>query len=106
MQESETDILFPPRIIPSLRSLKGSAWQDLVDRIAEQDALTTDRLAFVLMMIRLNGCLSCQADSFKAMRGCTQCASQTIKRYRGSDQNLIRLFQESQQEVLEYYIKV
>jgi hypothetical protein len=58
-----------------------------------------DSIAFVLLMVRLTGCMTCTADSFRAMRGCHQCARQTIRRFRGSDQDLLALFTQAREEI-------
>lgn len=102
MYNSDTDLLFPPRIIPLLRNLRGEAWRSLIDQVSEQEPTNLDRLSFVLLMIRLGGCVSCQADSFRALRGCTQCAYQTIRRYRGSDKELLEQFSEARKEIENY----
>ncbi|MEA4906784.1 MAG: hypothetical protein VB089_04150 [Anaerolineaceae bacterium] len=59
----------------------------------------------MLLMVRLAGCVTCNADAFRAMKGCTQCARQVVRRYRGSDQDLVDQFTESRQEVSEYLAK-
>lgn len=102
MQENGADLLFSPIFISGLRNLRGSPWQELVDRVANLDHLAKDRLAFVLMIVQISGCITCQADSYKAMRGCALCSLQTIKRFRGSDQNLLDKFEESKLEILQY----
>lgn len=105
MYNSDTELLFPSRVITALRGLRGAPWRDLVDRVSEQPPESPDHLAFVLMMIRLGGCVSCNADSFRAMRGCTQCARQTVRRFRGTDQDMIDQFDEARQEVEKYLHK-
>lgn len=105
MYNSDTDLLFPPRVIPTLRDLRGKEWRDLIDRVLEQDPTALDRLAFVLFMVRLGGCTSCQADSFRAMQGCTMCVNQTVRRYRGSDHELIKLYKDAQTEVARFLSK-
>jgi hypothetical protein len=102
MYNSDTDLLFPPRVISFLRNLRGKPWQSLVDRILYLEPTHQERLAFVLMMCKLGGCTSCQADSFRALRGCSQCAYQTIRRFRGTDQDLLDLFNQSCKEVQKY----
>jgi len=66
--------------------------------------LNVDYLAFAfgLMMIRLDGCLTCHADSYRAMRGCTTCAQQTIARFKGSDEELLQRFEWARRDVLCY----
>jgi hypothetical protein len=105
MYNEDTDVLFPPRVIPQLRSLRGDQWLTLVDQVSMVEEPSLERLAFVLLMVRLGGCTSCQADSFRAMRGCTQCATQTIRRYRGSDDDLLKDYQEAKEDIDRYLRK-
>ena len=100
MYNEDTEVLFPPRLIPLLRELRDGEWRELAQRAEEAEPLAVDRLAFVLLMVRLGGCVNCSIDSFRAMRGCTQCAIQTVKRYRGDDAELAKEFQAARQEVL------
>ena len=102
MAANDTDFIFPPRVIPELRDLRGKPWQELIDRINNLLSDSPERVALVLMVVRLCGCTSCQADSFKAMRGCTLCATQTIKRFRGSDIELINQLETAQHDVIIY----
>lgn len=105
MYNEDTDVIFPPRVIPQLRGLRGEEWLALVDQVSQLEGDAQERLAFVLLMVRLGGCTSCQSDSFRAMRGCTQCASQTIRRYRGSDQDLLKSYHDAKEEVGKYLRK-
>jgi hypothetical protein len=102
MYNSDTDLIFPTRVIPTLRSLRGEPWQKLIDQIQNLEPTDIDRLAFSLLMIKLGGCTSCQADSFRALRGCTSCAHQTIRRYRGSDADLLDLFASARKDIERY----
>jgi hypothetical protein len=99
MYNTDTELLFPSRIISDLRDHRGKAWRNLIDRILEQESTSLDRLAFVLMMARLDGCTTCNADSFRAMRGCTQCALQNIRRFRGNDKELIKMFNKARSDL-------
>jgi len=96
---SDTEILFPMRVAPTLRDLRGRRWRQLVDRAAQAPNSALDQLAFSLMMIRLAGCLTCHPDSYRALRGCTACASQVIRRYRGEDEDLAAQFQRAKTDV-------
>ncbi len=102
MYNEDTEMLFPPRVIPLLRELRGDLWRGLIDRVSAQEPTEADRMAFVLLMIRLGGCTTCQSDSFRAMRGCSQCAQQTVRRYRGSEQDLLKSFNDARDEVDKY----
>jgi len=105
MYNLDTELVFPLRVAPALSSLRGNDWQHLIEQVSDTGADPLDEIAFVLLMVRLSGCVACNADSFRAMRGCTQCARQTIRRYRGSDQDLLAQFQQSRREVEVYSSK-
>ena len=102
MYQSDTEMLFPTRVIPALKNLRGRSWKDLVERVATEPDGAECTLAFGLMMIRLNGCLNCHADSYRAMRGCTACAQQAIGRYKDTDDGLVKLYQKAINEVRLY----
>ncbi len=105
MFNSDTEVLFPLRVVPSLRSMHGEAWRRLIDRFQAHEESEAERFAFVLMMVRMSGCVGCSADSFRAMRGCTLCARQTVKRFRGTDKELVEQFRQVQKEVETYLMK-
>jgi hypothetical protein len=102
MYNSDTDLLFPLRVINSLSELRGESWADLIDRV-ENSNEPMPQAAFVLMMVRLGGCVGCNADSFRAMRGCTQCARQSVKRFRGSDFDLTSLYEDALKDVIRHF---
>lgn len=105
MLNTDTEILFPLRVIPSLRSLRGDKWKDLIDRLSLPDVEESELAAFSLMMVRLGGCTACNADSFRAMRGCTHCARLSVKRYKGSDEDLLELFNNAREDLSDYVKK-
>jgi hypothetical protein len=98
MYNSDTELLFPLRVVPSLNGIRGAEWQSLLDRVSAPNAAVADQVGFVLLMVRMGGCVGCNADSFRAMKGCTQCARQNIKRHRGTDQELVELFEQTRKE--------
>ncbi len=106
MFNTDTELLFPTRVIPALRNLRGEEWKQLIDRLITLNADNLDLVAFTAMIAKLASCNACNADSFRAMRGCTQCARLIIRRYKGSDHDLIELFNNSRQEVKEYFRKI
>lgn len=99
MYNSDTELIFPMRVATSLRNARGPLWSQLVDEVSNEGADLRDQSAFVLLMVKLGGCVACNSDSFRAMRGCTQCARQTIRRFRGSDQDLLEQFQQYRTDV-------
>jgi len=102
MQSTGIDLLFPSRAIEYLQDLRGERWKNLVKSLIDLEPTSPDRIAFVLMMVRIGGCTSCQSDSFRAMRGCVVCSSTTIKRFKGNDQTLIELYKEAKKDVVKY----
>lgn len=105
MNNPDTELLFPMRVTPSLEMIRGKEWGCLVKHISNENTILLEQLAFVLTIVRLAGCVSCSADSFRAIRGCTHCSAQAIRRFRGTDADLINLFDESKNEVEEYLLK-
>ncbi|MBA4374682.1 MAG: hypothetical protein C0401_00725 [Anaerolinea sp.] len=105
MFNSDTELLFPIRVIPSLQDLRGQEWQVLIGKLSTEDADSSDKIAFTAMIVKLAGCTGCNADSFRAMRGCTQCSRLTIKRYKGTDADLMQHYRECQKEVKAYLSK-
>jgi hypothetical protein len=96
---ADNELLFPSHVIPQLRYLRGPVWQDLVDHVASLPEDDPGSLAFSLMMIRLDGCLSCETDSFRAMRGCAACAQQVLHRHKGPDTDLVKRYNRCSDEV-------
>ena len=97
-----SELVFPPYAIAALRGLRGPEWRALINRVAALPETHPDSLAFSLMMMRLDGCLTCETDSYKAMRGCVQCAIQTIRRFKDGDEELFKFYDEAQRDVNAY----
>ncbi len=97
-----SEILFPRRCVRALKGLRDSQWQGLVEHVSALPDDHVDSLAFSLMMIKLCKCLRCDLGSYTASLGCCTCAQRAIKGFKGSDANLLRLFERSKEEVLEY----
>jgi hypothetical protein len=102
---TSNDILFPRHVIPTLKYLRGAVWSALVERVSALPETHEETLAFMLMMIRLNGCLSCETDSYRAMRGCAACAQQTLRRFKGEDSELVELFDKALKDVRAFALK-
>lgn len=105
MYNEDTELLFPLRVIPELRGLRGKEWDQLIARLTDASADPLEQKAFVLMMVRMGGCLTCNADSFRAMRGCTQCAQRTVKRIREDDLGINALIQSNCDELQTYMVE-
>jgi hypothetical protein len=98
----KAELIFPPRLISSLRDLRGPDWAALVERVAKLPEIDPESLAFTMMMIRLDGCVKCHEGSFKYMRGCQLCATQTVMQFKGTDADLLELFTKAQRDVNAY----
>ncbi len=99
---TDNALLFPHHIISSLKNARGPEWETLVRRIENLPECHEESLAFMLLMVRLNGCLSCETDSYRAMRGCTACTLQTLRRYKGTDADLLDAFADALSTVRSY----
>ena len=99
---TNNEILFPHHVIPALKKLRGPQWQALVERISKLPETHEETLAFMMMMIRLDGCMACETDSYRAMRGCAACALQTLRRYKGEDAELVEQFGAALEEVRKF----
>ena len=98
----ESEILFPTRCISQLAGLRGPEWRTLIERVASLPETHEDSLAFSLMMIKFNSCLTCDLDSYRASLGCTTCAKRMVSGFKGSDKLLLRKFEEARQEIVAY----
>ena len=93
------ELLFTPHLIPKLRDLRGEEWRQLIDSLSPLPEDHPDALAFSIMMVRLNSCLTCEMDSYRAQRGCALCARQTVLSFKGTDRQLIRRYEKSKGEI-------
>lgn len=96
---AKAELLFPAHMIGSLRDLRGEEWQALVDRVSALPETHPDNLAFVLMMVELDGCMRCNSNNYKFLRGCYLCATQTVQSFKGSDQELLDMYDRAKQEL-------
>jgi hypothetical protein len=102
---ASNEILFPNYVTPLLRDMRGEEWRRLIDRVVSLPADHPETVAFVLMMVRLNGCMECETDSYRAMRGCTVCTTQTLRRYHASDRELLRAYDKALADVQAYLLE-
>ena len=96
---AKAELLFPAHLISTLRDLRGGEWRDLVDRVSTMPETHPDSLAFVLMMIELNGCMRCNSNNYKFLRGCYLCATQTVQSFKGTDQELLDMYSQAKQQL-------
>jgi len=102
---TDNDLLFPTATIPHIRNSRGHDWQILVDRVKTLPEDHVETLAFCLAMIRFNGCMACETDSYRAMRGCTACALQTLRRHKGPDSDILGIYDKALVDMQAYLAK-
>ncbi|GAB5491365.1 MAG: hypothetical protein Phog2KO_15800 [Phototrophicaceae bacterium] len=96
---TNNDILFPHSAIASLRGLRDKEWNDLVEHILTLPETHEETLAFMLTMIRLNSCIGCETDSYRAMRGCSACSIQTLRRFKDDDSQLMTMYEQALKDI-------
>lgn len=99
MTGQAAELLFPPRILPELGEVRGTAWRDLVTAVQKNGSDSPAETAFVLLMARLCNCSTCCADSYRSAHGCETCSKQALKRFRGPDEELVKMFEAANIEV-------
>ena len=99
---TKNELMFPHYAIQHVRDARGDEWRALIDHLLTLPETHEEVLAFMLMMIRVNGCLPCETDSYRAMRGCIMCTRQTLRRFKEPDSELLRMYAEALADVQAY----
>lgn len=99
---TQNELLYPHHITARLRDERGPEWRALIEHIIALPEAHEEVLAFSLLMIRLNGCMACETDSYRAMRGCLACTTQTLRRYKGPDRDLIRVYHQALEDIRQH----
>ncbi len=100
--KQRTEFLFVHRAVPFLKHLRGSRWQTLVERIERLDSTHPDALAFALMMVRINGCVTCDARRYRERGGCAQCSQFVLTTLsKESEVDLLARFHAAQKEIAQ-----
>jgi hypothetical protein len=95
-----TEFLFAHSAVPALKELRGPRWRDLVLRVARLDSTHPDALAFALMMVRLNGCIACEAKRYRERGGCGNCSRFVLTTLnKEAETGLMARFRAAQKEI-------
>ena len=98
--KNRIEFLFSHSAVSALKELRGPRWRDLVTRIAPLDSTHPDSLAFALTMVRLNGCISCDAKRYRERGGCAHCARFVLSTLnKESEADLLTRYRTAQKEV-------
>ena len=97
-----TEFLFAHWAVPALKDLRGARWRELVAHIAALPSTHPDALAFALMMVRVNGCVSCEAKRYRERAGCANCSRLVLTTMnRETEASLLARFRAAQKEIAE-----
>ncbi len=99
MYNDDADFIFPSWVIKDLKDQKGEEWRDLIQSVLVHDQDSSEHLAFVYLMAKLNNCQTCSADSFRALKGCKECSLQTLRRTDFSDSKLLKEYEKSKIQI-------
>ncbi len=98
---SRTELLFAPWAVRALKGARGPKWKKLVEEIAALPETDPDALAFQLMMVRLNSCLTCDARKYAERGGCAQCALTNLGFAKDTEAGLLARYRAARKEVSE-----
>ena len=102
--KTRIEFLFSHSAVSALKELRGPRWRDLVSRIAPLDPTHPDALAFALTMVRLNGCISCDAKRYRERGGCAHCARFVLTTLnKESEADLLTRYRAAQKEVAKNF---
>jgi len=102
MFNSDTELLFPLRVLPDIKGIRSETWAKMVDQASGKKSHGIDQFGMELLLVKLAGCVNCDSDSFRAMKGCEFCMRQALRRFKGSDAELQRMYEQSKKEIGKY----
>ncbi len=98
---TRTEILFAPWAVRALKDARGSKWRRLIEQIAALPEDDPDALAFQMLMIRLNNCLTCDARKYMERGGCAHCALTNLGFSRETEEGLIARYRATRKEIVQ-----
>ncbi len=98
---TRTEILFAPWAVRALKDARGTKWRRLVEEIAALPEDAPAALAFQLVMIRLNNCVTCDARKFMERGGCARCAATNLGFSKETEESLILRYRAARKEIIQ-----
>ena len=96
----QTEFLFAHWAVPALGDLRGARWRELVARISRLPSTHPDSLAFALTMVRINGCVNCDAKRYRDRAGCANCSRFVLTTLnKETEASLLARYRAAQKEV-------
>ncbi len=97
----QTEFLFAHWAVPALGDLRGARWRDLIARISHLPSTHPDSLAFALTIVRINGCVNCDAKRYRDRAGCANCSRFVLTTLnKETEASLIARYRAAQKEVI------
>lgn len=98
--KTRIEFLFAHWAVPMLKELRGARWRDLMVRVSHLESTHPDALAFALTMVRINGCVSCDAKRYRERGGCANCSRFVLTTLnKETESELIMRFNAAQKEI-------
>jgi hypothetical protein len=98
--KTRIEFLFAHWAVPMLKELRGARWRDLMVRVSRLESTHPDSLAFALTMVRINGCVSCDAKRYRERGGCANCSRFVLTTLnKETESELIMRFNVAQKEI-------
>lgn len=94
-----TELLYAHWATRSLQNARDAKWKKLVQEIQALPETHPDALAFELMMVRLNSCVTCDARKYVERGGCARCSNTTLSFSKDSEEALLARFRAARKEI-------
>lgn len=100
--QNKTEFLFAHWAVPPLKNLRGAKWSALIERLSNLPADHPDALAFALLMVRLNVCVTCTAQRYRERGGCASCSEYVLTTLsKESEAALLMRYHAAQKEIAD-----
>ncbi|MCG3139907.1 MAG: hypothetical protein HDKAJFGB_00832 [Anaerolineae bacterium] len=96
-----TELLYAHWATRMLQNARGPKWKKLVQEIQALPETHPDALAFQLMMVRLNSCVTCDARKYVERGGCARCSVTTLNFSKESEEALLARFRAARKEIAQ-----
>lgn len=96
-----TELLFAHWATRSLQNARDAKWKKLVQEVQALPETHPDALAFHLMMVRLNSCVTCDARKYVEKGGCARCSNTTLSFSKESEEALLARFRAARKEITQ-----
>jgi hypothetical protein len=96
----QTEFLFAHWAVPALKDLRGAHWREVVTRVGRLPSTHPDSLAFALTMVRVNGCVNCDAKRYRDRAGCANCSRFVLTTLnKETEASLLARYRAAQKEI-------